>query len=354
MGLTFFDDRRLAGDLYAAARQDTGSEEVGAGISRVLAPIVAHDGLSLVGTDPATGPGLGSFSFWHAYDPALVRELVMHRHLGGGPQRPAVPTLLRTPAVVVGAGTDGSPVADPRMREILTAHGASSELRLLLRDRRGVWGALGLLRCAGTAPFGQDDAERAVRLVPALLTALRRYATAGPLCPEVPPLSAGVITVGPDHRIKAVSPQARLWLDQWAAHAIPSWVPDAFLLSLSLVTRAEARRRGGSLPVVCAPPAACGRWTTCQGQVLDADGTGDVAVVVQGATWDLVLPSLCAWYSLTPRERDVVAELRTKASVKQIARHLDLSAYTVNDHLKAVFRKTGADGRDELSAALTR
>ncbi|MGW2017524.1 response regulator transcription factor [Streptomyces sp. NPDC001927] len=353
MSLRFFDDRRLASDLYAAASQNTGPEQVGAGISRVLAPIVAHDALSLVGTDPATGPGLGSFSFWHQYDPALVGELVMHRHLGSDP-RPAIPTLLRTPAVVVGAGTDGSPVSDPRVREILTAHGASSELRLLLQDRRGVWGALGLLRCEGAAPFGQDDAQRATRLVPALLAALRRYATAGPLCPEVPPLSAGVITVGPDHRIKAVSPQARLWLDQWSAHAIPSWVPGAFFVSLSLVARAEARRQGGAMPLVCAPPAASGRWTTCQGQVLDEAATGDVALVVQGATWDLVLPSLCAWYGITPRERDVVTQLRTGASVKQIARRLDLSAYTVNDHLKAVFRKTGADGREELSAALTR
>ncbi|MFD4316111.1 LuxR C-terminal-related transcriptional regulator [Streptomyces sp. NPDC058548] len=354
MGLTFFDDRRLARDLFAAASQDAGSEQLGAGISRMLAPIVAHDGLSLVGTDPATGPGLGSFSFWHEYDPALVRDLVLHRHLGGEPQPSAVPTLLRTPAVVMGAGTDGSPAPDPRMRDILTAHGASSELRLLLQDRHGVWGALGLLRCEGAAPFGQDDAERAARLVPALLAALHRYATAGPLCPEVPPLAAGVITVGSDHRIKAVSPQARLWLDQWSAHAIPPWVPEAFLVSLSLVARAEARRQGGSIPLVCAPPAACGRWTTCQGQVLDADATGDVALVVQGATWDSVLPSLCAWYRITPRERDVVTQLRTGASVKQIARRLDLSAYTVNDHLKAVFRKTGADGRDELSAALTR
>ncbi|MGZ9930705.1 LuxR C-terminal-related transcriptional regulator [Streptomyces sp. NC-S4] len=354
MGLTFFDDRRLACDLYAAASQDAAAEQVGAGISRVLAPIVAHDALSLVGTDPATGPGLGSFSFWHQYDPALVMELVMHRHLGDDPRRSAMPTLLRTPAVVVGAGTDGSPGPDPRIREILTAHGASSELRLLLQDRHGVWGALGLLRCEGAAPFREDDARRAARLVPALLAALRRYATAGPLCPEVPPLSAGVITIGSDHRIKAVSPQAQLWLDQWSAHGIPSWVPGPFFVSISLVARTEARRRGGAIPLVCAPPAASGRWTTCQGQVLDADATGDVALVVQGATWDLVLPSLCAWYRITPRERDVVTQLRTGASVKQIARRLDLSAYTVNDHLKAVFRKTGADGRDELGAALTR
>ncbi|MGW3321574.1 LuxR C-terminal-related transcriptional regulator [Streptomyces virginiae] len=354
MGLTFFDDRRLACDLHAAASRHTDPEQAAAGISRVIAPIVAHDALSLVGTDPATGPGLGSFSFWHQYDPALVRELVMHRHLGSEPQRSAAATLLRTPAVVLGAGTDRSSAPDPRMWDILAAYGASSELRLLLQDRHGVWGALGLLRCAGAAPFSQDDAQRAARLVPALPAALRRYATAGPLCPEVPPLSPGVITVGSDHRIKAVSPQARLWLDQWSAHAIPPWVPEVFLVSLSLVARAEARRRPGSIPLVCAPPAASGRWTTCQGQVLDADATGDVALVVQGATWDLVLPSLCAWYRITPRERDVVTQLRTGASVKQIARRLDLSAYTVNDHLKAVFRKTGADGRDELGAALTR
>ncbi|MCC0093573.1 hypothetical protein K7B10_01935 [Streptomyces flavotricini] len=46
------------------------------------------------------------------------------------------------------------------MREILTANGAGSELRLLLQDRHGVWGALGLLRCAGACPFGPDDLQR--------------------------------------------------------------------------------------------------------------------------------------------------------------------------------------------------
>lgn len=215
-------------------------------------------------------------------------------------------------------------------------------------------GALGLLRCEGAAPFGQDDAQRAARLVPALVAALRRYATAGPLCPEVPPLPAGVITVGSDHRIKAVSPQARLWLDQWSAHTMPAWAPHTSFVSLSLAARAAARRQDASVPLVCVPPAVHGRWITCQGQALDADAAGDVALVIQGATWDLVLPSLAEWYGITARERDVVAQLRIGASVKQIARRLDLSAYTVNDHLKAVFRKTGADGRDELVAAITR
>ena len=41
------------------------------------------------------------------------------------------------------------------------------------------------------------------------------------------------------------------------------------------------------------------------------------------------------------------------ASEEHIARTLTVSIYTLNDHLKAIYRKTGADGRDELIAALT-
>ncbi|MFI6007040.1 helix-turn-helix transcriptional regulator [Streptomyces sp. NPDC051366] len=354
MALTFFDARRLAHDLYAAASQNAGPGQVGAGISRVLGPLLPHDGLSLVATDPATGLGLGSFSFWHEYEPSLVTDLVMHRYGGGDPCRPAALAGLATPAVVVGPPGEGP--FDPRVNEILTAYGAGSELRLLLRDKHGVWGALGLLRCAGACPFGQDDIRRAARLGPALVAAVRRYATAGPLFAAAPALPAGVVTVGPDHTIKAVSPQARDWLDQLSSrsgHAFPAWVPDAFLVVLSLAARSRARDTDAWDPLVCAPPVVCGRWMTFQGQPLDADAAGDVALVLQGATGDLVTPSFCAWYGITPRERDTLRELRTGAAVKQIARHLDLSPYTVNDHLKALFRKTGADGRDELIAALT-
>ncbi|MFJ5546214.1 helix-turn-helix transcriptional regulator [Streptomyces sp. NPDC093225] len=354
MALTFFDAGRLARDLHAAASQSTDSGGRGAAISRVLAPLLPHDGLSLVATDPATGLGLGSFSFWHEYAPSLVTDLVMHRYQGGDPNRPAALAGLTTPATVVGPPGDGA--FDPRVREILTANGAGSELRLLLQDRHGVWGALGLLRCAGAGPFGPDDLQRAARLGPALVAALRRYVTEGPLFPTVPALPAGVVTVGPDHTVTAVSPQARDWLDRLSSpsgHVFPEWVPDAFLVALSLAARSRAHDADAWVPLVCAPPVVCGRWMTLQGQPLDADATGDVALVLQGAAGDLVMPSFCAWYGITPRERATLRELRTGAAVKQIARRLELSPYTVNDHLKSLFRKTGADGRDELIAALT-
>ncbi|MEV7419570.1 helix-turn-helix transcriptional regulator [Streptomyces sp. NPDC089919] len=355
MARTFFDPARLARDLHAAAGDGTGRGGRGAGISRLLAPLLPHDGLSLVATDPATGLGLGSFSFWHEYAPALATDLVMHRYRGGDPYRPAALAGLPVPATVVGPPGEGPP--DPKVRELLTANGAGSELRLLLTDQHGVWGALGLLRCAGARPFGQDDLQRAARLGPALVTALRRYVTEGPLLPVAPALPAGVVTVGPDHTVTAVSPQARIWLDRLCApdgHAFPEWIPEAFLVALSLAVRVRARDTAAWPPMVCVPPVVCGRWLTFQGQPLDADASGDVALVLQGAAGDLLVPSFCAWYGITPRERATLCELRTGAAVKQIARSLDLSPHTVNDHLKALFRKTGADGRDELIAALTR
>ncbi|MGW8358355.1 hypothetical protein [Streptomyces wedmorensis] len=101
--------------------------------------------------------------------------------------------------------------AGSQLRLLLAEHGAGSQLRLLLADARGVWGVLRLLRSAGTRPFGEDDARQAVRLRDALVAALRRYGTSGPPCPEsdAPVLAPGVVVVGADHRVKAVSPHAR-------------------------------------------------------------------------------------------------------------------------------------------------
>ncbi|MGW8361703.1 LuxR C-terminal-related transcriptional regulator [Streptomyces wedmorensis] len=339
MGLTYFDDGRLARDVYEAASLSADPRAAGEGISRLIAPPGRARRAERDGHRPGPGPLLGGFSFCHGYDPALVRALVVHRDAEGDPHRP-----------VGRSGAEGRP--EGRAMDLLLAeHGAGSQLRLLLADARGVWGVLRLLRSAGTRPFGEDDARQAVRLRDALVAALRRYGTSGPPCPEsdAPVLAPGVVVVGADHRVKAVSPHARAWHEQWAGGSgdvVPPWVSDLFFAGLSLAARTGGEGGAATAPLVCMPPAVCGRWLTCHAEPLDADGSGDVAVVVQGAVGDLVVPSFCARYGLTARERDVLTELRDGAAVKRIARRLGVSPYTVDDHLKAVFRKTGAEGRD--------
>ncbi|MGW1759388.1 LuxR C-terminal-related transcriptional regulator [Streptomyces mirabilis] len=67
--------------------------------------------------------------------------------------------------------------------------------------------------------------------------------------------------------------------------------------------------------------------------------------------WAL-LPAVAAWYGITPREREVVRHALEGLAAKSIARRLELSQHTVNDHLGAVYRKLGVSGREELFACL--
>nr|SBO97124.1 putative transcriptional regulator [Nonomuraea gerenzanensis] len=342
----------MAQELCAAVESAGSPVAAGAAISRMIARQVPHDGLRLVGLNPATGLGLGTFSFWHAYQPALISELVLNRFLDGDPCPPPLLARHSEPIVVVGAGGCGN----PGIRRLLASHGMGGELRLLIRDRHGPWGMLGLLRATDLSPFGPQDCLRMRRLVPALLAALRHYVTAGPLTPSVPALPTGVIMVGPDHTVRSVSPQARAWMRQmWPGlgSGVPDWIADAFWVGLSLHARTHARDARAWAPLLCTPTANFGRSILIHAQPLDDRGEGDVAILVQAAAGSLLLPSFCDWYGITARERRVLEHLHDGAAPKQIARALDVSAYTVNDHLKSVYGKTRAQGRDELIAAIS-
>ena len=79
---------------------------------------------------------------------------------------------------------------------------------------------------------------------------------------------------------------------------------------------------------------------------------GDVAVVLQPATPAQLLPHYADAHALTPRERQVLALIVEGLATKQVAHELGVSAYTVNDHLKAIYRKCRTAGREELVGVL--
>ncbi|MEU8580199.1 helix-turn-helix transcriptional regulator [Streptomyces abikoensis] len=356
----------MARRLEAAAGERFVRDEMAELVSRAIGPCVAHDGLRLFGMNPVTGAV--SFGFLHTFSPGLVRDQLYESYLGGDPFSPVDVARLPAPVGLIGGddraapepspgSAPGSPPRSPGRRralEILTAHGAGCELRLLLRDGRGLWGLLSLLRSEGGRAFGPDDAERLSRISSPLITLLRRYATAGEPRTARPYLPAGVVIVGADNEVRSLTPEARAWLAEIdPAHGMaPEWMPMVSMREITLAARRHLIDPSAPAPVACSPAAFLGRRVAVHAQPLDADGTGDVAVILQEATGDLLLPVFSAWHGLTARERQIVQHLHSGAAPKQIARSLSVSLHTVNTHVKAVFRKTGVSGRDELLATL--
>ena len=72
--------------------------------------------------------------------------------------------------------------------------------------------------------------------------------------------------------------------------------------------------------------------------VAEPAGPGELAPLVADA------------YGLSDRERAVVRLVLQRWSTERIADQLAMSAYTVQDHLKAVFAKMGVSSRKELVA----
>ena len=77
---------------------------------------------------------------------------------------------------------------------------------------------------------------------------------------------------------------------------------------------------------------------------------GHVAVVIQPAAPQDVAPIVARAYGLSAAERRVARLCLEGRSTAGIADALAITEYTVQDHLKSIFRKTGARTRGELVA----
>jgi DNA-binding CsgD family transcriptional regulator len=118
------------------------------------------------------------------------------------------------------------------------------------------------------------------------------------------------------------------------------------------VVCAWARLRDPERPARARTRGAQGPWLTIDVSPIDDAPRGRLAVVIQAATGPDVLDAAMRSHALSAREREVAGLLIAGHGNKEIAAALCVSPHTVNDHLKAIFEKTGAHTRGEVATRI--
>jgi DNA-binding NarL/FixJ family response regulator len=158
------------------------------------------------------------------------------------------------------------------------------------------------------------------------------------------------VVLSPADDVELISPAARELLAALrnpATAAFAESVPSA-LLALAAHAR-RSSREGTPEPDVVAVPSALG-WITLHASLPDGAAEARVAIVLERAAGRHVTALRLETHGVSEREREVAVLLARGLTNPQIAATLVLSPYTVQDHIKSLFEKTGVGSRQELVA----
>ncbi|WP_378729981.1 helix-turn-helix transcriptional regulator [Nocardia brasiliensis] len=320
--------------------------ELGTEISRHLSRVVPHDGYMLVGLDPLSGAGC-LHAKEHGYRTEVARLLERADTFGLDVQPFA--QLMTGPSQVGVTSVDSAESRHSiRVHEVMVSEGFCSEMRIALTARGIVWGALVLVRELGRRSFSVAEETCAQRLVPAVAAAIERFVRAKALRPSRTELPPGVLLVDANDSITMATPSAHGWLAELTRHC--AQVDGGELHGIIWNITYLARRRAG--PALSRVPTPNG-WVAVHAQPADTAPTANIAVTIQPAPTALLLPAVATWYGLTAREHSIVEQALDGLPANQIARRLQLSPHTVNDHFKSIYRKIGVNSRDQLIAGIT-
>jgi DNA-binding CsgD family transcriptional regulator len=318
--------------------------EFGEAVASALRTLVPFDGYALIAVNPMSG----------------LRSMMLSRN-GVGPaaalarnefvtmdiNRYSDLARRQVPAGILSAG-DPRDARSPRLRTILQPAGYLSELRLVLRSGHEVWGALVLFRSENLRAFTDSDAAALATLGDALSHAVRKFCVRPP-SEALEPLDSGTMVLEDDDSIAALTTSAHRWVDELRAGS-PNEVTAADALRIPFEAGHAARATGH--PVSVCLRGMSGRWMTLVADRLEGEPRR-TAVTFAPATATQITPSFGKWHGLTAREHAVVTHVVEGEPAKVIAHRLGISRYTVEDHLKSIYRKVEADGRDSLLARLS-
>lgn len=312
----------------------------------VLGSAVPHDLGCLATTDPATGLVTRTFKVglpdhldsevarfeYEVDDVNLFRDLV---------HRPC-------PVGVLDLDTGGRPDRSARWRELLVPHfGQAHELRSVFRSGGAGWGLLAVFRPSGAAGFSPDEAALVGSVAALIGGGLRAALVASTATDAEGSTGPAVLVIGADDRLAELTAAGERRLAELGGVS-GSVLP---LPLLSVVAAARAFAAGRSVvPPRLRVRAPSGQFLVVHAAPLAGTTAGgrDVVLTVEEACPPDVVSLVAAAFGFTERECDIVTHALRGADTREIARRLYLSPYTVQDHLKSIFDKSGVRSRREL------
>lgn len=271
--------------------------------------------------------------------------------------------------IVLSRETGGDLARCPRWDELLRPADTGDELRAPLTAGGLRWGTLALYRAGRRNRFSDADVEAVEALRDTLADAARATWTARPRGP-----AASVDAVGADDvHVSVASDSLPATLLGTMDGTLLDATPGAYerlaglgghpgvgyTIAYALLARlgAEVDRGDGRHATSAMTRTADGRWAELDAVPLtgrDSFGASDrAAITIRPAAVLRIRSLLLHAYGLSARERQVARFIAAGSPPAGIASALGISPHTARDHVKAVFRKTGAHTRQELAARLS-
>jgi DNA-binding CsgD family transcriptional regulator len=323
--------------------------------TRIVRRGVEFDGTCMLTLDPATSLPTGEVS--ENGLPAELHPRLVQIEIGHGDVN-SFRALIdsRRYAASLSAATGGVLERSLRHRELRGPNGFGDELRVALVDEHVLWGGLTLQRGADRDPFTAEDVALLQSLSRHLAEGVRRAVLLSALAADRPEDededegAAGLVLLAGDDSIVSTDAAGARRLAELAPAGPPGQLPEVIAAVASrartaadeaqpLLARARVRTAGGA-------------WLIIRASELAGGGQARTAVTIEPAGAHELAPLVADAYGLTRRERVVTQLVAQGLQSEAIAGRLGISRWTVQDHLKSIFEKTGVGSRGALTARM--
>ncbi|WP_195575220.1 helix-turn-helix transcriptional regulator [Paenibacillus sp. 1001270B_150601_E10] len=258
----------------------------------------------------------------------------------------------QVPVETLSHATDGVMEQSARYRETLKPAGYIDELRAVMRVEGRVWGFLILFRKHTNSCFSETERLFVSSLISSIAGHMRELSSTIPSeSTESKGEGTGLLVLTENLQMISYNQAATAYLSRLQAweevrkEILPR--PIRAVCNMALTKRGAARDED-EMAKVCIHIPDGPFMTIRASKQMTVEQEVQLVVIMEPATASELLPLIADSYRLTDREKEILMLLVKGNSTVELAKSLHISAYTVQDHLKSIFMKTGVKSRREL------